>query len=253
MAKTRPRLAGLCLGLLVLKPQLGLLVPVALLAARAWRALAWAVIAGVGLILASVAVFGWGAWMTYVTVIGPAVGHVWLQAPYGMMAHLMMPTPFMAVRGWGGGLVAAYAVQAVVSVGCAVVVWRAWSHRDTPPDLRAALALALVPLASPYAFSYDMVSTAVAVALLMRRVVRDGFLPFEASIFALAWIWPGVSVAVTYAVGPGIGTAGLAGLGWCAWRRLGGFPLAAVSRPGLGQIGAGGAVGRGQGIGKAAD
>jgi hypothetical protein len=41
---TRPLAAGLLLGCLVLKPQLGLLLPIALLAARQWRAIAGALI-----------------------------------------------------------------------------------------------------------------------------------------------------------------------------------------------------------------
>src|SRR5205807_9822623 len=53
---------GAVLGLLTMKPQFWLLVPVALVAARQWKALLWSVIAAFGLALASLAVFGFDAW-----------------------------------------------------------------------------------------------------------------------------------------------------------------------------------------------
>ena len=46
----RPFAAGLLLGCLVIKPQLGLLLPVALLAARQWRAIAGAATSSLGLL-----------------------------------------------------------------------------------------------------------------------------------------------------------------------------------------------------------
>lgn len=236
LAGRAPLTAGLCLSLLVLKPQIGLLVPVCLLAAREWRTLGWAALFGGALVLASFAAFGWQVWYGFVTVTSPFMTHTILNASFhrNEFYQCMMPTPFMAMRGWGGSLAVAYGVQGMVSAGCAAAVWRVWSRREVPADLRAVLALALVPLASPYAFSYDMVTTAVAVALLMRRILRDDFLPFEAVVLALAWVWPGVSVLVTYLVGPGIGTAGLAGLGWCAWRRACGIgALVPGERPDL--------------------
>ena len=55
-----PALAGILFGLLGYKPQFCLLIPVALIAARQWRALVWAAATGVVLVAASLAVFGAG-------------------------------------------------------------------------------------------------------------------------------------------------------------------------------------------------
>ncbi|MBV8778660.1 MAG: DUF2029 domain-containing protein, partial [Alphaproteobacteria bacterium] len=64
----RPALAGAVLGLLTIKPQFWLLVPVALVAARAWRALAWSAVAAVMLALTSAFVLGlepWREWLDF--------------------------------------------------------------------------------------------------------------------------------------------------------------------------------------------
>ncbi len=66
----RPILAGVLLGLLSFKPQLWLMAPVALVAARRWRVLASMAAAALALAFASLAVFGadaWRAWLALMT------------------------------------------------------------------------------------------------------------------------------------------------------------------------------------------
>ena len=62
---SRPLIAGALLGTLAYKPQLVLLVPIALVAARAWRSLAAAAASAVMLVAASTAAFGAGAWVSW--------------------------------------------------------------------------------------------------------------------------------------------------------------------------------------------
>ena len=64
----RPRLAGACLGAMCFKPQLALLIVPALIAARRWHTLAWAAVVAGGLSLASLLVFGEGAWRAFLSV-----------------------------------------------------------------------------------------------------------------------------------------------------------------------------------------
>src|SRR6185503_2638874 len=56
------------------KPQLCLLVPVALIAARQWRALAWAIATGIVLVATSLAVFGAGAWLDFIELTRASSG-----------------------------------------------------------------------------------------------------------------------------------------------------------------------------------
>ncbi|HIH2656612.1 TPA: glycosyltransferase family 87 protein, partial [Burkholderia cenocepacia] len=65
----RPVCAGICFGLLTMKPQLAVLFPLALLCAGQWRALAaWAATIAVSVALATLA-FGIGPWLTFMHVI----------------------------------------------------------------------------------------------------------------------------------------------------------------------------------------
>ena len=67
--KRRPVLAGILIGLLTIKPQLGLLIPLILLASGAYRTLAAAIVTTVGLILLSAAVFGPDVWRAYLAAL----------------------------------------------------------------------------------------------------------------------------------------------------------------------------------------
>ena len=215
----RPIMACLCLGLLILKPQAGLLLPVALLASRQWRIAFGTAAVASALALLSAAVFGADVWKGFLTVTGPFMTNTILHAEYGSHYQFMMPTIFMAMRGWGGGLFAAYAAQAVVSLLCAAAVWKIWSDRGASLEMRAALLLLLSPIASPYSMTYDLVTSSIAVALVASRALRDGIRPPEASVLGLAWLWPGIAVSATLSLVPGIGTAVLAGSGYFAWKR----------------------------------
>ena len=56
---SRPILAGICIGLLAIKPQMGVLIPFALLAAGQWRTI-WAAAATIAAMVAGSIPFGWG-------------------------------------------------------------------------------------------------------------------------------------------------------------------------------------------------
>jgi len=71
LMERRPILAAALLGLLTIKPQLGLLVPVCLLARRDWRTIALVPVFGLAYCSAGLVVFGWDAWRTYFTVTAP--------------------------------------------------------------------------------------------------------------------------------------------------------------------------------------
>src|SRR5580704_10422596 len=58
----RPELAGICLGCLAYKPQLGIIVPLALAVARRWRAFAFASVTVLVLAAVATIVFGLGIW-----------------------------------------------------------------------------------------------------------------------------------------------------------------------------------------------
>ena len=68
----RPFLAGVLFGALCYKPHLGLLIPVALLAAGRWRSIAGAAGSAATLIALSAVIFGWRTWHEFLKAIGGA-------------------------------------------------------------------------------------------------------------------------------------------------------------------------------------
>jgi hypothetical protein len=62
LVTTRPILGGVLFGLASFKPQLGVLIPIALISARLWRAIAAACVTVLVLVLASGVAFGWSIW-----------------------------------------------------------------------------------------------------------------------------------------------------------------------------------------------
>ncbi len=174
----QPVLAGVFIGCLTYKPQFGILLPVALIAARQWLAVAAAAITATGLAGLSMAAFGTGAWemlptglLTQQNVVLLADGDpdaAWgrLQTVYGLIHELH------------GGTLLASLLQAATTLGLAVVVWQIW-RSSANYALKAATLSAAVLIATPYAFSYDMAALAIPVAFLARDQLRNGLMRGE--------------------------------------------------------------------------
>jgi hypothetical protein len=185
LAQTAPRQGGAVLGLLVVKPQYGLLVPVALLARRNWRAF-WACAISVLILLAATTfAFGWPVWRQYVSD-GLAVSRQILQAaPNGFNSQKFGVSVFWMLRNFGAGLGASYAGQALATLAAACSAWLVWRDARFSGVERMALTVFLSLLATPYGYTDDMVAWSVAVAALAQaRGWRINLLD------ALFWLWP---------------------------------------------------------------
>ncbi len=147
LAASRPILSGVLFGLLAYKPQLGVLVPVALVAAGLWRTIAAAAATVVVCIVASSLVYGVGLWPLFAHSIFEYAGGFHPVAAY-------MPTIYANAIMFGAPPLAAMAVQLCVTVPVACLVWRAF--RDGPTARASALLLIGTFLATPHAFNYDM-------------------------------------------------------------------------------------------------
>ena len=160
-------LAGFWIALLTLKPQLGLLIPVALIAGREWRVLAWATGWAVALILISTAAFGIQYWGHFLAGLSTATSHV----EQGRMPIHHLVSFYGFVCAIGASHSGALGAQLVVSAVTAVAIAWIWSRKHTGADLKYAALCAAIPLATPYAFYYEMTLTLAAAVFL----VRDGF------------------------------------------------------------------------------
>ena len=161
----RPVIAGLLIGLLTVKPQLGVLFPFMLIASGRWRVFCWAAVTALALIAISVALGGEVSWHDYIVkalplqreVLGDAAG----------TADAVSANRVHECTGLVGNRIgeAIQLVFAVATVAAVVAAFRYRSHSD--PRLLQALFFACTVCASPYMGAYDLLPlTFAAVALL---------------------------------------------------------------------------------------
>ena len=184
---TRPVLAGILMGVLCYKPHLGLLLPVALVAGRHWRAFWAASLSSIGLVAVSVVAFSWTSWSAFLiaarqtgAVYGVADTKVDLPGltnAYGAFLTLW-GNPAMAIQ---VQIVATLCVMSAVAW-----VW-AGQHRLA---LRAAVLLAGIPVAAPIVMFYDLMVTGLAIAWLVRDGHEHGFPPWQKTGLTIGFLLP---------------------------------------------------------------
>lgn len=172
MLKRRPIFAGILIGLLTLKPQLGLLLPVMLIAAGQWRAFGAAAITAAALAALTMLLFGPQAWSDWLHIGLPAQNVV--LSDTHILAARLMPTIFMNLHLAGAPYGVAMALQLCVSLlAAAAVGWAFHTRRDADPLVLLALFLACAVAATPYLMSYDTLPLACAALLLLARAPLD--------------------------------------------------------------------------------
>jgi alpha-1,2-mannosyltransferase len=187
----RPALAGMCLGCLSYKPQLGLIVPLALAAAGRWRCVAAAAATVLLLAAAATLAFGTDVWPAFLAATAEAQ-HNWLEADNPLYLRFV-PSVFGVVRLHDGPLALAYALQAIVSVTAIAMLVRTLLRRPAAARSgRAEIAAiaACVPFCSPFLLEYDMVVLAVPMLWLLCEGLRDGFRRGEGIALAAAYAAP---------------------------------------------------------------
>jgi hypothetical protein len=191
----QPFLAGLCLGLTLVKPQLVLPLGVALLLTRHWRVLLGWAVAGVVLLATSAA-------------LNPRWVFEWLPALGGTvqpgarevdLAHLGTLLP-RAYQGW--------AVVVVSLIALVAVLWLARRRMD---DMRAGAAVLIAGgvLVAPHALPTDLVIVAVALAVWGEAMWQD-------------WVLLSVGAAIAAVVPAPLPTLiGVLVVGWVCLRASG--------------------------------
>jgi arabinofuranan 3-O-arabinosyltransferase len=156
----RPMLAGGLLGLLVFKPQLAILIPVALAAGRHWRALAAAAVTAAALLAVSALWFGTDIWINYIRLV-ELLRRLILEEGTGVWYRFV--SVFVAARRLGVPVETTYLVQGIATVLAGIAVALVW-FRDTPAGIKNAVLLLGTCLATPFLQDYDLVFGALAVA-----------------------------------------------------------------------------------------
>ncbi len=162
----RPILAGILFGILTVKPQLGLLLPLVLVMTGRWRTIAAAAATTAVLVGTTASIYGPGIWIEYLTKVGAQ--QAWLLSNAGGMVLSQVPSALYAAQRMGLPIDVGWVAQAIeTSVTVVAVVWAYAQRRD--PVLSLALLVTAIFTASPYSFNYDMVVLGWVLALLRQR------------------------------------------------------------------------------------
>ncbi|HEX5237043.1 MAG TPA: glycosyltransferase family 87 protein [Sphingomicrobium sp.] len=177
----RPRLSGICAGLLTFKPHLGLMIAASMLRDR--RALAAAVLTTIALVLLSAAAFGPLSWREFFSAT-ISQQHAILTSSNDTFYFLMMPSAYVA---YGRGILG---IALQILFACAALGLLIWARRWDAFSAATATFLFL-----PYVFNYDMTVACLGFALFLhdrwsslgwaqRLVVVLAFLAPELTYFA---------------------------------------------------------------------
>ncbi|MCG8694808.1 MAG: DUF2029 domain-containing protein [Minwuiales bacterium] len=187
LVRRHPLAAGVLFGLLTFKPQLGVLIPVALIALRQWKPFVSAILSAGAIVALSVAVEGAEVWRLFVVESVPFQARIMGIA--GGFFTWMMPTVFMAGRLLGFDPALNHILQLISGLAAVVATyWAFRTSRDLPTQL-AVISIATF-LVVPYAFNYDMTIVAFGLACYAVAQADRGFLPFERLVLALLWALP---------------------------------------------------------------
>ncbi len=211
---TRPALAGVLFGLLSFKPQLGLLIPLALACGRRWTSFVVAAATTAAFAAISALVLGAGPWLAFWNNL-PLVRMV---LDDGGVPWAKIPSLYIFLRTLGMAATAAYVLHAVLALVVAALVARAW-WRGTNPLLAAAVLTSGAVLVPPYLFDYDLALLAIPVAIIAWDGVQRGWLPWEREVLLAAWLLPLVAPGFTEATGVPVATPCLVALMAIAVRR----------------------------------
>jgi alpha-1,2-mannosyltransferase len=214
----RPILAGICIGLLAIKPQMGLLMPFALIASGQWRVVAAATTTVLSLIILSTIWLGTAIWTDYfrmIQVFGQFIGRGFVGI------QQLVVSPYISLQAAGMPAAVAGVVQLVASVAVLAVIIQVflqrrshgqdWRKEDGRLDLRLALLTAGALLVTPYSLSYDMPLLILSIIPLLARSWRDGWDGIELTSVTALLISP---YAQMFAFGSHVPFAFLALLLW---------------------------------------
>jgi alpha-1,2-mannosyltransferase len=190
----RPLLAGILFGLLIYKPQFGIMIPIVLAASARWRSFAAAMATVVFLTIVTTAAYGVQVWHGFLLSTQFSRTVVLEQGDTGWYK---IQSLFSWARMWGATVPLAYVLQSTltVAVGGALV----WLWRSAAPSALKAAALCLATiLATPYTLDYDMMVLAPAIAFFAVDGLARGLRDWEKTALAALWLMPLVARSVAH-------------------------------------------------------
>ena len=183
--RSKPLLAGVFIGLLAFKPQLGVLIPLVLLVSQQWRVFFSAALTTSLFVGLSFAVFGWELWVVFfqnMSVVKSVMGQ-------GLLLSEKMPSLYITLKMVGLADGFSYGAHwAMAFVVVAVLVWL-W-YRCGPTHMAFAALISATLLILPYLFDYEMTLLSIPIALLAMDVAQKGGAIWEKIILVSAFVTP---------------------------------------------------------------
>jgi alpha-1,2-mannosyltransferase len=164
--ESRPRIAGLFFGLMLIKPHLALMVPLILAIRKQWTAVAWAAGTAATLVVATTLAYGWAPWHDFLfrttgvqaQMIDPRAGL------FGTMSTSMAS----GVLRIGGTMSMAVAMHAALAIPALIMTARAAASGAGTRDI-AFIAATATFIVLPYSFNYDLTVVMIGALWVLTR------------------------------------------------------------------------------------
>ncbi|WP_175978834.1 glycosyltransferase family 87 protein [Burkholderia sp. BCC1047] len=192
----RPVVAGVCAGMLVIKPQLALLFPLLFLCGGHFRALGAMAVTAALFCAISALVLGVPLWLRFFDTLSWFSQLILVNNAGGIWSA--MPTPFAMSRRLGASLPSAFAVQAAIAIPAVIATAGLWA-RKKHADLCAAAAIVATLLTQPYLIYYDLAWLLLAIIYVCKydRTTR-ALGRADHALIAVAWLLPGLSFFLVF-------------------------------------------------------
>ena len=194
ISNRRPIVAGVLIGLATYKPQLGILVPLALVASGQWRTISSAGLTVLSLVALTTIAFGHDVWLAWLVHLS-AIVDVRTQHAFSWASLFSTVASDLVTLGLERRV--ADLGQAISCLAIAVLVWREFRQRDAAVSskvnqLRVALLCVATFLATPFAFIYDLPLFTAGLLLFVgeRRQSGGAFHSYEILIIVAGLLDP---------------------------------------------------------------
>lgn len=184
-------IAGLPLGLMIIKPHLAVGVGLLALIGRRWDVLTIAASVGLAALALATFAYGWPVWGAFLGAVREASGFL----AQGYYPLFRMNSVYASL--WSWGLPAAWAMAghvagALVAVG--LLIWASLAAMEF--RYRAALICVLSLFVSPYSYDYDLTILGVGLAFVLPDLLDRGSPRALGGLLALAWLTGGYGMSI---------------------------------------------------------
>lgn len=180
-------LAGLPLGLMIIKPHLAVGISMASLLGRRWGAMALAAVTVIALIGITTAVYSFDVWGHFLQAVRDAKDFL----ASGRYPLVRMTSVYAMFRSFGMMPQWAFALHMVGCVIALAVLAFAWM-RKLPARYFAAVVCLTSLFISPYNYDYDIIVLTVALAFILPDILARTRKSEQCLYFVLCWIVTGI-------------------------------------------------------------